>query len=159
MKNIAVITLFASICLMSTAHAENLNLKVDRACAYPDDRVIDQVEFMISTHSNDLLKQDSPLMKITPGFCMKEAKRSLYNMNIYFDTLTKPLEIQIGERFLLNVFKLSFQKIIIGSTEQLARVDCRDEDHTCINVDELKGEGKKASIQTKAGLFEFNLSL
>jgi hypothetical protein len=41
----------------------------------------------------------------------------------------------------------------------LARADCQNEDHACIHIDELKAEGKKAEIKTKAGLFEFNLSI
>ena len=101
-KNLFTVLLiaFTFTFLAVNAKAKTLHLKLDRACAYPDDAVIDQVDFMISTHSNDLLNQDSPLMSITPGYCMKEAKRNLYSMNIYFDTLTRPLEIQIGENFL-----------------------------------------------------------
>lgn len=151
MKKIMLLMSFIAI----SAHAETVSIKLEKACAYPDDRVNGQVDFMVSTHSIDLLQKDSPIMSITPGYCKNDEARANYNMNVSFDSsLSKPLEIQIGERFFLKAFKLSFRKIVIGSTAQLAQADCTDSDLTCINVDDLKQEAKSVEIVTKTGLFQ-----
>ena len=117
MKKIALLCLFFGM----TANAHTLNIHFEKICAFEDDRVMDKVAFVLAADTETMENvQYSKLMNVHPKHCYVEKKNSEFEMTVPLADLAMPLRLQIAEKSLL-LYKFGFEKIYIGTAEQLKR--------------------------------------
>lgn len=150
--------LFALMALFSFASfSQQLEISFEQICAFPDDSVMDKVDFVLLGDSGQISKAPSKKISITPGACKKKEALPQYSFSIPVYTMGDPLRLQLASQSLL-FYKLDENKIFVGDKAQLNRVK-NIENATCFDMEELYKEDKVVELISNFAKIKVHLHL